>query len=207
MTNIAKSPPTSPRSGNSSPRAVRGCSERLAGLRPKTPPVLPDLVTTKHITKDEMERHIHNVYDIPVENRKKKAATMANQQDHDPSASVLSSGSASLQRTPAEVNEIVVRLSEEQVRQKASSGEQLQLRYQQNYRIRNKTHINDPSNKESLSPREVTASVDRLYRASMEKGKEKMQALVQQYCPVKSSPRRTRQELIDAATRMSKGEK
>ena len=207
MANESHSQPTSPRSGNSSPRAVRGCSERLAGLRPKAPPVLPDLAPTKHITKDELERHIHNVYDVPVENRKKRAATLANQKDHDPSASVLSSGGASLQRTAAEVQEIIVRLSEEQLREKVSSGQQLQLKYEQHYRIRNKTHINDPSEKDSLSPREVQSSVDRLYRGSMEKGREKMQALVKQYCPVKVSPRRTRQEINDAAVRMSKGEK
>jgi hypothetical protein len=206
MATAVQSPPpihNSPRSGHSSPRTVTGCSERLAGLRPKSPPILPDLAPAKHISKEALEKHIHNVYDVPVENRKKRAATLANQKDHDPS---LTMGS-NTQRTAAEVQEIVARLGDEQLREKQTKEQQLLQRYEHNYRVRNKTHINDPSGKESLSPREVQTSVDRLYRDSMSKGRQRMQTLVHQYCPERISPRRTRKELDTAAIRMWRGEK
>lgn len=196
------SPASSPRS----PKKVTGCSERLAGLKPKSPPELPSLVSPRHISKDELDRHIYSVYTAAVEKKKKtRAASEQAQQQRD--EALLLAGGTSQFRTSMEVQEIISRLSEESLRRRELLEVQLMQKYDETWKSKNRTRINSPSGRDSLSRSEMKGCVDRLYRNGVKKEKEHMDALVNKYCPERKSPRRTAEQMKAAAERMMKGEK
>lgn len=203
MSNSALNSPD--RTAVSSRGKVSGCSERLAGLRPKSPPQLPPLVTPRKLQKEDMERHIHSVYNASVEKKKKTLAANEAAVKHREEQMLQYGGNN--QMTVSEVNEIIARLSEEQVRLKQQGDVKLLERYEAEYKQKNRTHINDPSGKDSLTAEEMKSSVTRLYIQGRQHEKEHMQKLVSQYCPERVSPRRTKAQIAAAAARLWRNEK
>lgn len=180
-------------------------SERLAGLRPKSPPVLPPLVSPRRLTKEEQERHVQTVYTTAVEKRRKQtAANEALQQ-----SKIESERSVKVLKTKDEILETVQRLNDEAIAHRKAEMTDLVRRYIKTIDHSNRTRTTSPTPRDGrpLAPSELQDCVQRMYREGMKRQKEAVAALVNEYCPERKSPRLTAEQVKASADRLSKTSK
>ena len=178
-------------------KKVVGCSEKLAGLRPKSPPLLPPLVKTTQLTQQQLEAHIKRMYEEGVQ-RKERAK-------ESPRKEAELEGPPHTTRTYMEIEEIVTRLNGH-----AADAEVARQNLVKAYMDRYQDHTprtNSPERTTRLSPVGVAASAKRLHDESLRKQREEMQSLVLEYAPPLKSPRMSEEALRQSSQRLFSNKK
>jgi hypothetical protein len=182
----------------STPRKkVVGCSEKLAGLRPKSPPILPPLVKTIHMPHAAMDAHIKRMYDEGI--RRKIAARES------PRKEAAEEGPPRVVRQFGEIEEIVSRLNGYAV-DAFHARNNLMKTYMAKYEDHT-PRTNSPERVTRLTALGVSESAKRLHDDSIKKQRESMMNLVQEYAPPIRSPRMKESDLKASCERLFSGKK